>query len=55
MFCGSPTVVYTGKYHLYWSSFFISNNRAFYFENDVFQMFTANLEFLAKRQLGSFK
>ena len=55
MFCGSPTLVYTGNYHPDWSSYFVSNNRAFYFENYVFQKFIANLQCLDKKQLDSFK
>lgn len=55
MFCGSPTLVYTGNYHPGWSSYFVSNNRALYFEKYVFQEFITNLQCLDKKQLGSFK
>ena len=66
MFYGSPTLVYTGNYRPHWSSYFVSNNRAFFlfflffvfcffFESYVFQNFTANLQCLAKVQLDSFK
>ena len=69
MLYGSPTLVYTGNYHPHWSSYFVSNNHAFFlfvclffvfsfflfFLSYVFQNFTANLQCLAKVQLDSIK
>ena len=36
MFYGFPTLVYTGNYRPHWSSYFVSNNRAFFLVFFVF-------------------